>query len=145
VIRQITSKDSNEISLYLVSKLNIPFSEAEKKVRKIIKSGLPSFLLEAKDLQGICYVEHRIINDEKTKFVEILCDNWRLAEMYIKILRWNLNGIYWMSLPKHDFLNRTFNKNGLRFTKCDGNKNIYCYRFEKRNFVNFKSEDNDEQ
>ena len=64
--------------------------------------------------------------------------------MYIKILRWNLKGIYWFSLTKHDFLNRTYNKNGLRFIKCDGDKNLYCYKFEKRQFANFKSEDNEE-
>lgn len=145
MIRNITSSDKNSVSEYLIKKLNISPSDAEKKSRKIIKSGLPSFLLESSDLQGICYVETRIINGEKQKFVEILVNNWRLAETYIKILRWNLNGIYWFSLPKHDFLNRTYNKNGLRFTKCDGDKNIYCYRFEKRNFVNFKSEDNNEE
>ena len=144
MIRNISTKDKINVSTYLASKLNLSFSEAEKKVRKIIKSGQPNFLLESKDLQGFCYVETRIINGEKLKFVEILCNNWRLAEMFIKILRWNLNGIYWLSLPKHDFLNRTFNKNGLRFVKCDGAKNIYCYRFEHHQFANFKSEDNEE-
>jgi hypothetical protein len=144
VIRQIITKDSNDVAIYLVSKLNISFPDAIKKVRKIVKSGLPSFLKEDRDLQGICYVESRIVNGEKLKFVEILCDNWRLAEMYIKILRWNLNGIYWFALPKRDFLNRTLNKAGIRYVRVDGDKNIYNFRFEKRSFSNFKSEDNEE-
>jgi hypothetical protein len=51
MIRNITSSDKISVSEYLVKKLNISFADAEKKVRKIIKSGQPSFLLEGKDLQ----------------------------------------------------------------------------------------------
>jgi hypothetical protein len=144
MIRHISTGDKNLVSDYLANKLRIPFSEAQKKARKIIKSGLPSFLLESKDLQGICYVENRIVNDKKEKFVEILCDNWRLAEKYIKILRWSLNGDYFFLVPKHDWLNRTYNKNGIRFYKVDGSNNLYIGRFEKRTFVNFKAADNEE-
>jgi len=125
----------------LAQKLNISLPDANIKANKIIKSGLPAFLLEGKDLQGICYVELRLVGDKKEKFVEILCDNWRLAESYLQVLRWNLDGIYWFSLPKRDFLNRTYNKQGIRYMRCDGDKNIYCYKFEKRNFYSFKSED----
>ena len=141
MIRQISTKDKTSIAIYLAQKLNISLPDANIKANKIIKSGLPAFLLEGKDLQGICYVELRLVGDKKEKFVEILCDNWRLAESYLQVLRWNLDGIYWFSLPKRDFLNRTYNKQGIRYMRCDGDKNIYCYKFEKRNFYSFKSED----
>jgi hypothetical protein len=141
MIRQISTKDKTSIAIYLAQKLNISLPEANIKANKIVKSGLPAFMIEGKELQGICWVETRLIGEKKEKFVEILCNNWRLAESYIQVLRWNLNGIYWFSLPKHDFLNRTFNKNGLRYMRCEGDRNIYCYKFEKRNFYSFKSED----
>jgi len=144
MIRNITTNDKISVSLYLADKLKISLLEASVKTKKIIKSGLPSFILESKDLRGLCYVELQMIKGVKEKVVVILCDNWRLAEEYLKILRWNLDGIYWFSLPKHDFLNRTLNKNGVRFSHVDNDKNIYCYRFEKRVFQNYKSEDNEE-
>lgn len=142
MIRNIKANDKLSVALYLSKKLSLSINEASIKIKKIIKSGLPSFLKEDKDLQGVCYIENRIVNDKKEKFIEIFCDNWRLAESYIQILRWNVNGIYWFSLPKHDFLNRTFNKNGLRYVRCEGDRNIYCYKFEKRNFYNSKKDDN---
>jgi len=101
-------------------------------------------MLEGKELHGVCWIESRLIGEKKEKFIEILCNNWRLAESYIQVLRWNLDGVFYFSLPKHDFLNRTLNKAGIRFVKVDGDKNIYNYKFEKRNFVNYKSEDNEE-
>jgi hypothetical protein len=139
MIRQTKTSDINNIASYLSSKLKISFLEANIKAKKIVKSGLPSFIIEEKDLTGICYVESKSINSQK--YIEILVNNWRLAEDFIQILRWNLDGIYYLSLPKHDMLNRTFNKNGIRFLKCEGDKNIYCYKFEKRQFFNHKSED----
>ena len=144
MIRLISTKDKTSIAIYLASKLNIDLPEANRRANKIIKSGLPSFILESKDLQGLCYVEKRQVGDKQEKFIEILVGNWRLAENFIQVLRWNLDGVYWFSLPKHDMLNRTYNKNGIRFFKCDGEKNTYCYKFEKRNFYSFKSEDNEE-
>lgn len=144
MIRQISTKDRTSISLYLASKLNIALPEANRIANKIIKSGLPSFILESKDLQGLCYVENRKIGDKQEKFVEILVGNWRLAESFLQVLRWNLNGIYYFALPKHDMLNRTLNKNGMRFFKVDGDKNLYNYKFEKRYFQSYKAEDNEE-
>lgn len=144
MIRKWNINDKSSITIYLASKLNISISEANRKVNKILKSGVPAFILEGKDPQGICWIEQRIIDNKKENFIEILCNNWRLAEDYIQILRWNLCGMYWFSLPKHDFLNRTYNKNGIRFMKVNGQNNIYCYKFEKRNFFNYKSDDNEE-
>ena len=143
MIRLISTKDKISIAIYLASKLNIDLPEANRRANKIIKSGLPSFILESKDLQGLCYVEKRQVGDKQEKFIEILVGNWRLAESFIQMLRWNLDGDYWFSLPRHDFLNRTFNKNGIRYVRVEGDRNIYCYRFEKRNFFNYKSEDVD--
>lgn len=144
MIRQISTKDVTSLSVYLSQKLNVSLPDAKVKAKKIVKSGLPAFLLEGKDLQGVCWVESKSVGEKKEKFVEILCNNWRLAESYIQVLRWNLDGICWFSIPKHDWLNRTYNKNGIRFIKVDGDKNLYCYKFEKRNFFNYKSEDNEE-
>jgi hypothetical protein len=143
MIRQISKKDKYSLITYLAPKLNISLLEANVKATKIIKSGLPSLILESKDLQGVCWVETKVIGEKKVKFVEILVNNWRLAEHFIQVLRWNLNGEYWFSIPKHDFLNRTYNKNGIRFMKVDGDRNLYCYRFELRNFYNYKTEDNE--
>jgi DNA-binding XRE family transcriptional regulator len=143
MIRQASTKDKVSIAIYLAQKLNISLPDANRKANKIIKSGLPAFMLEGKDLQGICWVEFKLVGEKKEKFVEILCNNWRLAESYIQVLRWELDGIYWFSLPKRDFLNRTLNKAGIRFVKVDGDKNVYNYKFEKRNFFNYKSEDNE--
>jgi hypothetical protein len=144
MIRKITSSDKTSVASYLVSKLNMPLLEAIKKANKIIKSGRVSFLKEERDLSGLCYTESRVVNGVKTNFVEIIVNNWRLAEDFIQVLRWNLDGIYWFSLPRHDFLNRTLNKIGIRFVRVDGDRNVYCYKFEKRNFYSFKSEDNEE-
>ncbi len=141
MIRYCTTKDLTSISMYLAQKLNISLPEASIKAKQIIKSGLPSLIKEAKDLSGVAWIEHRIVNDKKEKFIEILVNNWRLAEEFIQCLRWKLNGIYWFSLPRHDFLNRTFNKNGIRYIRVENDKNIYCYKFEKRNFYSFKSDD----
>lgn len=144
MIRQVSTKDKTSIAIYLAQKLNISLSDANRKTNKIIKSGLPAFIFEGKDLQGICWIESRLIGEKKEKFVEILVNNWRLAESYIQVLRWRLDGIYFFSLPKRDFLNRTLNKAGIRFIKVDGDKNVYNYKFEKRNFFNYKSEDNED-
>jgi hypothetical protein len=141
MIRPCSTKDKTSIAVYLASKLGISLSEATIKAKNIVKSGLPNFIKEEKNLTGLCYVEIRTINDKKEKFVEILSDNWRLAESFIQCLRWKLDGIFWFSLPKHDSLNRTYNKNSIRFVRVDGDKNIYNYKFEKREFRNYKSED----
>jgi hypothetical protein len=141
MIRQVSTKDKTSVAIYLAQKLNISLPDANFKANKIVKSGLPVFMLEGKDLQGICWVELRLIGEKKEKFIEILCNNWRLAESYLQVLRWNLDGIFWFSLPKHDFLNRTLNKAGMRYVRVEGDRNIYNYKFEKRNFVNYKSED----
>ena len=143
MIRKISNKDNVSIAVYLSKKLNLSLSDANIKANKIIKSGLPAFILEGKDIQGICWVENRLIDNKKEKFVEILVNHWRLAESYIQILRWNLNGDYFLLIPKYDTLNRTYNKNGIRFLKVEGQNNLYVARFEKRNFYSFKSEDVD--
>lgn len=143
MIRQISTGDKTSVAIYLAQKLNISLPEANFKANKIIKSGQVSFLKEEKELSGLCYVESRLVNGVKTNFIEIIVNNWRLAESFLQCLRWSLNGIYWFSLPKHDFLNRTLNKSGIRFVKVDGDKNIYNYKFEKRDFFNYKSEDVD--
>jgi hypothetical protein len=144
MIRHSNTKDLTSISMYLAQKMNISLPEANAKAKKIVKSGLLSLIKESKDLLGIVWIEYRIVNNKNEKFVEILVNNWRLAEEFIQCLRWNLDGEYYFVLPKHDFLNRTYNKNGIRYLKCDGDKNIYCQRFEKRNFYSFKSEDNED-
>ena len=143
MIRKCIISDKSSIAIYLASKLNISIVESNRKAKKIIKSGLPAFILEGKDLQGLCWVESRLVGEKKEKFIEILCNNWRLGESYIQVLRWNLNGDYQFSVPKHDWLNRTLNKNGIRFNKIDGLNNLYIGRFEKREFHSFKSEDAD--
>jgi hypothetical protein len=143
MIRQTSTKDKTSIAVYLSKKLNISLKDASIKARKIVKNGLPSFLKESKDLEGVCWVETRLVNEKKEKFVEILVDNWRLAESFIQCLRWSLDGICWFSLPRHDMLNRTLNKAGIRFVKVDGDKNVYIYKFEKRYFQSYKSEDNE--
>lgn len=143
MIRNITLKDKSSVSLYLSTKLNISLQDAVKKANIIIKSGYPKFLKDDINLQGLCYVESKIINEVKEKFIVILVNNWRLAESFLQCMRWELNGIYYFSIPKHDFLNRTYNKNGIRFLKCDGDKNLYCYKFEKREFHNYKQDDED--
>ena len=136
-------KDKSSIAFYLSNKLNISIEDATIRANKIIKSGLENFIKEEKDLSGICYIESKLVNDTKIKYVEILVNNWRLAEQFLQCLRWTLNGEHWFSLPKHDFLNRTFNKNGLRYIRVEGDRNIYCYKFEKRDFRNYKNEDVD--
>jgi len=141
MIRQASTKDITSIAVYLSQKLNISLKDASIKARKIVKSGLPSFLKEGKDLEGICWVETRLVNEKKEKFIEIYVNNWRLAESFIQCLRWSLNGDYFLSVPKHDFLNRTYNKNGIRFLKVDGENNLYISRFEKRFFQSYKAED----
>jgi hypothetical protein len=143
MIRKLDTKDKNSCAIYLATKLNISFSEALLKVNKILKSGLPNFLKDERDLQGICWVESRLIGDKKEKYIEILVNNWRLAENFIQILRWNLNGDFYLSIPKHSMLNRTYNKNGIRYLRVDGLNNLYIYRFEKRRFYNNKSDDNE--
>src|SRR4030067_3737377 len=101
MIRKISSSDKVAIAVYLSNKLNISLSEANAKTRKILKNGL-SFIKEEKELTGICWVEPRLIGEKKEKFVEIVVNNWRLAEDFIQVLRWNLNGLYFFALPKHD-------------------------------------------
>lgn len=143
MIRKTNAKDITSLSVYLSQKLGISISDAKKKASKIVKSGLPNFIKEEKDLSGVCFVETKIVNDVKKKFVYIYVNNWRLAENFLQCLRWNLNGEYWFALPKHDTLNRTYNKNSIKFIRVDGDKNIYCFKFEKRIFKSFKSEDID--
>jgi hypothetical protein len=143
MIRQISTKDKIAFATYLVSKLNISYKEANKQAVRIIKSGFPALMLEARDLQGACWVENKIVNEKKMRYITILVNNWRLAEAFLQMLRWKLNGEYWFELPKHDFLNKTYNKNGVRFMRVQGNKNIYCYRFELRTFYNVKNEDDE--
>lgn len=141
MIRQAELRDKIMVTEYVVKKLNISMKEANSKISKQIKSGLPLFLKDEKDIRGICWVEKITINDKKVKKLSFLFDDWRLAEDMIKYLRWQLNGEYITDLPKHDTLNRTLNKNGFRFTHIADNKNHYIYRFEKRTFKNYKSED----
>ena len=141
MIRNISSKDKLVIADYLVSKKGISFLEANKIVKNILKGGRVSFIKENKECEGICYIYTKEINGEKLKFIEILVNNWRLAENYLQMLKWSLNGVYFFSLPKHDFLNRTYNKNNIKFLQVDGQNNIYSYKFEKRQFFNFKRED----
>lgn len=141
MIRRINSKDKNSLASYFSNKLNITIEDALVKTNKILKSNFTNFIKEERELFGVCWVETRLINDVKTKYIEILVNNWRLAEQFLQCLRWSLNGEHWFSLPKHDFLNRTLNKAGIRFIRVEGDRNIYCYRFEKRDFRNYKSDD----
>lgn len=144
MIRKFSSKDKMSISNYLSNKLNISLIDANRRAKRILKSGLPTLLKEDKDLQGLCWIETRLIGDKKENFVEIYVNHWKLAEHFLQCLRWELNGLYWFSLPIHDSLNRTLNKHGIRFVKVDGDKNFYHYKFEKREFKSFKLEDNEE-
>ena len=139
MIRQINKKDTLFISEYLSKKLSISNKEANSKISKLIKSGLPAFIKEGLYIDGICWVE---IDDKKVKRINFQVDNWKIAEDFIKVLKWNLNGDYIIELPKYDFLNKTLNKNGFKFFKVENNKNYYTYKFEKRVFYNTKSDDN---
>jgi hypothetical protein len=141
MIRRINSKDKNSLASYFSNKLNINIEDALVKTNKILKSNSTNFIKEERELSGVCWIETRLINNIKTKYIEILVNNWRLAEQFLQCLRWSLNGEHWFSLPKHDFLNRTLNKAGIRFIRVEGDRNIYCYRFEKRDFRNYKSDD----
>lgn len=141
MIRRINSKDKNSLASYFSNKLNINIEDALVKTNKILKSNSTNFIKEERELSGVCWIETRLINDVKTKYIEILVNNWRLAEQFLQCLRWSLNGEYWFSLPKHDFLNRTLNKVGIRFIRVEGDRNIYCYKFEKHYFRNYKSDD----
>lgn len=143
MIRLIKKEDTLSIVEYLLKKLAITPQEAKVISRKIVKSGLPSFLKDSKSLEGICWMEKSILNEKPIKKLNFLVDNWRLAEDFIKILRWNVNGEIIIDIPRHDFLNRTLTKNGFRFLKLENNRNVYNYRFEKREFHNIKSEDNE--
>lgn len=143
MIRHCTTKDRTSIAVYLATKLKISLSEANSKAKRIVKNGMSSFLKEEKNLTGLCWVETRIVNDKKEKFVEILSDHWKLAESFLQCLRWALNGDYYFAAPIHDSLNRTFNKHGLQFIKVNDKFNVYIGRFEKRVFKSFKSEDID--
>ena len=144
MIRKINAKDITSLSIYLSQKLGISISEAKKKASKIVKSGLPNFIKEEKDLSGVCFVETKIINDVKKKFVYIYVNNWRLAENFLQCLRWNLNGEYFFSISRRDMLNRTYNKAGIKYLKIEGDNHLYSYVFEKRNFTSYKSEDNED-
>jgi len=143
MIRLITKQDKSSIIEYLSKKLVISEQQAALKTNKLINRGLPFFIKELKNIEGICWVEHLTIDEKKVRKLFFLVDNWRLAEDLIKLLRWNLNGDYVIEIPKHDFLNRTLNKNGFRFSHIKDNYNVYNYRFEKRTFHNSKLEDND--
>ena len=143
MIRKATTKDITSIAVFLSNKLNLSLKDSIVKARRIVKNGLPSFLKEEKDLTGVCWVEKRLIGDVKKKFVCIHVDNWRLAESFIQCLRWTLNGEHMFFIPRRDMLNRTFNKNGIKYIKIDGDNHLYSYTFEKREFRNYKSEDLD--
>lgn len=143
MIRNATTKDITSIATFLSNKLNLSLHDAVKKSRKIVKNGLPSFLKEEKDLTGVCWVEKRVVNNVPQKFVEIHVKNWRLAEDFIQCLKWSLNGEYMFLIPRKDMLNRTYNKAGIKYLKIEGDNHLYSYRFEKREFRNYKSEDLD--
>jgi hypothetical protein len=143
MIRKATIKDITAIALFLSNKLNLPFKETVVKARKIVKSGSPNFLKEEKDLTGVCWVEKKIVNNAPQKFVEIHVTNWRLAEMFLQCLRWELNGDYYFLIPRRDMLNRTYNKNSIKFLKIEGDNHLYSYVFQKREFRSYKSEDLD--
>jgi hypothetical protein len=141
MIRNATTKDITSIATFLSNKLNLSLNDAVKKSRKIVKNYSPSFLKEEKDLSGVCWVEKRIVNNVPQKFVEIHVKNWRLAEDFIQCLKWSLNGEYMFLIPRKDMLNRTYNKAGIKYLKIEGDNHLYSYRFEKREFRNYKSED----
>jgi len=144
MIRKTNAKDITSLSVYLSQKLGISISDAKKKASKIIKSGLPNFIKEEKDLSGVCFVETKIVNDVKKKFVYIYVNNWRLAENFLQCLRWTLSGEHMFLIPRRDMLNRTYNKAGIKYIKIEGDNHLYSYVFEKRNFTSYKSEDNEE-
>jgi hypothetical protein len=141
MIRNATTKDITSIATFLSNKLSLSLNDAVKKSRKIVKNYSPSFLKEEKDLSGVCWVENRIVNNVPQKFVEIHVKNWRLAEDFIQCLKWSLNGEYMFLIPRKDMLNRTYNKAGIKYLKIEGDNHLYSYRFEKREFRNYKSED----
>lgn len=143
MIRAIKRTDKSDIVQYLVKKLSISFEESEKKARKLLKLNNLCFIKESKNLEGICWVENILVADKKVKKLSFLVDNWKLADDFIKLLRWNLNGEYITEIPKHDFLNRTLSKNGFRFLRLENNKNVYNYRFDLKIFTNYKIDDVD--
>ena len=143
MIRNATTKDITSIATFLSNKLNLSLNDAVKKSRKIVKNGLPSFLKEEKDLSGVCWVEKRVVNNVPQKFVEIHVNHWKIAEDFIQCLKWSLNGEYMFLIPRKDMLNRTYNKAGIKYLKIEGDNHLYSYRFEKRIFRNYKSEDLD--
>ena len=143
MIRNATTKDITSIATFLSNKLNLSLTDAVKKSRKIVKNCSPSFIKEEKDVSGVWWVEKRIVNNVPQKFVEIHVKNWRLAEDFIQCLKWSLNGEYMFLIPRKDMLNRTYNKAGIKYLKIEGDNHLYSYRFEKREFRNYKSEDLD--
>lgn len=144
MIRKISTKDITSIAIFLSNKLNLSLNDSLIKAKRIVKNGLPSFLKEEKDLTGVCFVETRLVNDVKKKFVEIHVKNWRLAEEFLQCLRWTLDGEYNFSIPRRDMLNRTYNKAGIKYIKIEGDNHLYSYTFQKREFRSYKSEDNEE-
>lgn len=143
MIRPFHKTDKIAIADYLSKKLNLSMSDANLEAHKILKSKTQGFIKEDINLEGLCWIDKKIINEKPVKRLTFLVNNWRLAEDFIKLLRWNLSGEYIVECPKHDFLNRTLTKNGFRFLRLEDNKNVYNFRFEKRSFTNYKSEDND--
>jgi hypothetical protein len=141
MIRKAITKDITSIAVFLSNKLNLSLKDSVIKAKRIVKSGLPSFLKEEKDLSGLCFVETKLVGDVKKKFVNIYVSNWRLAESFIQCLRWTLNGEHFFLIPRKDMLNRTYNKAGIKYLKIEGDNHLYSYVFEHRVFTSYKSED----
>lgn len=134
MIRSIKQKDKCDfITAYIYHNRCSP-DEAKLKFNHIIKSGLFNLILEDKNISNFCWLEHKVINDKKNKYLYFLVNHWKVAESFINMCRWNINGEIWVELPKHHFLNRTLNKQNFKFIKVENNKNIYNYTFIQRKF-----------
>lgn len=141
MIRPIKKSDKSSLCEYIKNKYSCTYTEAEKESRKLLKFSQKCYIKEDKDLYGVCWIEKCIFDKLPSKKINFLVDNWHLADDFIKILRWNLNGLYIIEVPQNHFLNKTLNKNGFRFIRLQNNKNLYHYKFELRKFTNYKLED----
>lgn len=134
MIRSVKSKDMSSFITTYSYHNHCSYLESKSKFNTLIKSGLFALVLEDKSVDNFCWVENKIVNEKKIKYLYFLVNHWKVAESFINMCRWNINGEIWVELPKHHFLNRTLNKQNFKFIKVEDNKNIYNYTFIQRKF-----------
>jgi hypothetical protein len=143
MIRNLQPKDELNFITYYSSKVNCSLKDAKHQFKQIIKSGLPALIKDESTLSGVCWIDSRKVEDKKIRYLNFLVNNWRLAEAFLQVLRWNYNGEVIVELDKHHFLNRTVNKNRFIFLRTENNKNIFKYTFIKREIYGKLEESNE--